>query len=149
MSSDLYISVQVAGEAGSGLLCQAFKSADFVTSPQHAAVVPATSPIGIAITDGSGDAEFTGLTDDLNYWVQVVDARGVNNWFYVGTAYLNNSSGSRFVCTIPWTTPTNVTQPISTGGDTRVGQSLRQKCMRHIRTYTRCPLRPRRPSRRT
>lgn len=126
--SNLSINVQVGNTPpatgttnGPGLTVQAWKASLFLRNPARSQGVPAGSPDSTGTTDGSGNATFTGLSS-VNYWILVIDARGVTNWFPVQAVRIGGADV--FVCTIPWSTPTSVTSPLDDrGGDTQGGRT--------------------------
>ena len=114
--SNLAVQVQVAGAAGTGLTASVWPAGSFwAPPPGRGTIVPATSPTATGTTDGSGDVTLTGLSS-VNYWLVVVDARSVTNWFFVSAPYVG---GGTYQANIPWSTPTSVTSPVDVrGGDT-------------------------------
>ena len=114
--STLAVTVNVAGAAGTALVVQAYPQTDFSLHPSRGFGPPNAAATATGTTDGSGNVTLTGLST-VAYELLVVDARGVNNWFFVPASYI----GLSFTATIPWTTPTSVTEPVSTGGDTPGG----------------------------
>ena len=117
--SNLAVNVVVDGSPGTGLTVSVYASSLFFGNPQRGHAVPNSAAAATGTTDGSGDVTLTGLSVE-SYQLVVVDARGVNNWFPVGSGYV----GGAYTATIPWSTPVNATAPVSIGGDTPGGSTL-------------------------
>ena len=128
--SNLSINVQVgvtppsnATANGPSLSVSAWKASLFIRNPARSTSVPAGSADSTQTTDASGNATFTGLSS-VDYWILVIDARGINNWFPCPAARVGGADP--FVCTIPWSTPTNVTAPADDRGGDTIGNRTNQ-----------------------
>jgi hypothetical protein len=113
--STLAVTVVVAGKTTPGLAISIYPTTDFIRLPQRTGAAPNATPTATGVSGGT----LSGLSA-VDYQLLVVDARGVNNWFHVPASYV----GGSYTATVPWTTPTSVTRPVSTGGDTPGGTSL-------------------------
>lgn len=96
--SSLYIAATWNGNNPAvGKTCAAYKTSLFVQGPQSLAQTPSQTPDNQQTTDGSGFAQFTGLSVFNDYWVMIVDSDG-NHWTKVSAAKVGNTSGTRVLC---------------------------------------------------
>lgn len=113
--ANLYVVVNFNGyAAGTDLLVGAYPKADFVQNPKERTALPPYAATATATTDGSGNAEITGLSSTTDYWVVVRDVDG-NHWFYVPQGRLGNSSSTRVRLAYTQAQPSVSLQTIFTG----------------------------------
>lgn len=95
--SNLYVNVTYNGNnIAASKFIAAYTASQFVQNPKERSDPPPFAAVNTQATDSSGNAELTGLTSGVAYWVGVLDDDGMH-WTYC-YGRVGNSSGDRMQC---------------------------------------------------